>query len=91
MDADSHNSMLSSARFAKRCETLSYKLSPKIYDKNFKRHKGGKTATEAAIGVGRRWPSYPMHSSITYGNGRSLKVLFRRENARCHNQNVSLQ
>ena len=90
MDADSHHSMLSCARFAKRHETLSYELSKKYVTKKFNRHKWGKTATEAAIGVGRRWPSYPMHSSITYGNGRSLKVLFRRENARCHNQNDSL-
>ena len=53
----------------------------------FHRHKWGKTDTMTAIGVGRRWPSYPMHFLITYGNGCSLKVLFRRENGRCHNQN----
>ena len=58
---------------------------------NFHRHKWGKAATMAAIGVGRRWPSYLMQSPITYGNGCSLKVLFRRENGRCHNQNDSLQ
>ena len=40
MDADSHNSMLSSARFVERRETLSYKLSPKIYDKNSKDTNG---------------------------------------------------
>ena len=32
-----------------------------------------------------------MHSPITYGNGLSLEVLFRRENGRCQSQNDSLQ
>ena len=57
----------------------------------FHRLKWGKMATMAAIGVDCRWPSYPMYSTITCGNGCSIKVLFRRENARCHNQNDSLQ
>ena len=82
--------MLSCARFANRRETLSYKLSPPPQKKNTWINSTG-TNGMAAIGVGRRWPSYPMHSPKTYGNGCSLKVLFRRENGRFQNQNDSLQ
>ena len=44
--------------------------------KKIHRHKWGKTVTKAAIGVGRRWPSYPTHSPIRMKMGVLSKCCF---------------